>query len=56
MKTCTHCNKELPIEAFSKSKRTLDGYRPRCKQCNVITAKISNQKRKEHIQTLEALK
>lgn len=33
MKTCTHCKKEKPFEAFYKDKKTKKGYMSKCKAC-----------------------
>ena len=32
-KICRHCQSELPIEAFVKSRKSKDGYSNLCKEC-----------------------
>ncbi len=33
-KICTKCGRELPIENFAKSSKTIDGRQGHCKDCN----------------------
>lgn len=33
MKICKKCGRELPLEAFGKSSRSLDGLSDHCKEC-----------------------
>lgn len=35
LKKCRHCGKRKPLEDFSASARSNDGYFLRCKSCNV---------------------
>ncbi len=32
-KVCTRCGKELPLDAFNKSKKSKDGLQPWCREC-----------------------
>ncbi len=36
MKTCSDCNKELPLSFFVPKASCKDGYEPRCRQCRSI--------------------
>lgn len=42
MKICKKCGRELPLEAFGKSSRSLDGLRDYCKEC------VNRQQRDEY--------
>jgi 5-methylcytosine-specific restriction endonuclease McrA len=46
VKTCTHCNQELPLDAFYKGSSYKDGVRPRCKQCMSLLDYQRNRDRK----------
>lgn len=41
-KICKKCGRELPLEAFGKSSRSLDGLRDHCKEC------VNRQQRDEY--------
>ena len=34
-RTCSECNKRLPIKNFHKDKNATDGYRSKCKECRI---------------------
>lgn len=42
-KVCTKCKQELPLEAFGKHKRTKDGLRCACKECERIYTDAYNK-------------
>ena len=45
MKNCTKCKKNKELEAFVKSKQTLDGRKTYCKECHNIKAALNRYKR-----------
>lgn len=47
MKTCSKCNKRKREKSFYKDAQKLDGFRPSCKICDEVTAKIWRQKLRE---------
>ena len=47
LKECGNCGRVLPVEQFSKNKRSRDGLNSKCKECDYISTKQYNQ---EHIE------
>jgi len=48
IKKCTKCERELPLDMFTKLSRTYDGYHPNCKICLNQHRKQYREKNKEY--------
>lgn len=49
-KTCTGCNRELPLSAFGRSKNAPDGLAYRCKECtNAAKREYIHSRKKKHL-------
>jgi len=46
-RTCSECEKRLPIKQFHKDKGATDGYRSKCKKCRIENVKKWYQKNQE---------
>ena len=49
-KTCNKCNKTQPLDNFRKQSISVDGHRPRCKDCDKVEAKERKEKPKEVVE------
>ena len=51
MKKCSKCNIEKQLINFNKSKRSIDGLRPDCKDCRKVESKIQRDKNQLKLKT-----
>lgn len=49
LKVCNKCGRELPVEQFSKNKRSKDGLQNKCKECETQYKQQHYQEHKEEI-------
>jgi 5-methylcytosine-specific restriction endonuclease McrA len=55
-RTCSLCEKRLPIEQFHKDKASPDGFRSRCKECRIKHVKNWYQENKDRQSTKEKIR
>lgn len=55
-RTCSQCERRLPIDNFHKDKRATDGYRSKCKECRISLVKKWYKENSERQATKEKIR